>query len=277
MLIFIISILTTYLPQKKIKLWMKRRGISGYFFASFFGAITPFCSCSSIPLFIGFLKAGVPLGVTFAFLITSPIINEYLVVLMIGFFGWKITLLYIASGLIIGVTSGIVLGKLKLEQYIVDDIRTDSADENGKIYETFASRLKFGIDEAISIVRKIWIWILVGIGIGAIIHNYVPDEIIQTILGRSSFLSVPIATLLGVPIYGSCAAIIPIALVLFQKGVPLGSALAFMIAIAALSLPEAIILRRTMKLKLITIFFSITTFAIILTGYIFNFLQPFLT
>lgn len=276
-MISIIGVLRTFLPQKKVKQWMVGKGIVGNFFASIFGAMTPFCSCSSIPLFLSFLEAGIPLGVTFSFLITSPIINEYLVVLMLGFFGWKITALYLISGVSIGVLSGVILGKMKLEKYIAEDI---VGKQNGTIkeqtYERFSERLKFGFNEAISIVKKVWVWVLIGVSVGAVIHNYVPKEMIQAIIGKTGVFSVPIATILGVPMYGSCAAIVPIAVVLFQKGIPLGTALAFMMAVAALSLPEAIMLRRAIKLKLIMIFFGVTTVAIIFTGYIFNILEKLL-
>jgi len=277
-LILIIGFIRTYLPQHKIKHWMSGKGVIGNFFAAIFGAITPFCSCSSIPLFLGFLEAGIPLGVTFSFLITSPLINEYLVVLMLGFFGWKITAMYVVSGLLIGVISGVILGRMRLERFLVTDLieRRNNNDNNVEEYPTFIRRLRFGYRESTSIVRKIWVWVLVGVGIGAIIHNYVPQEVMEGIIAKTGGFSVPIATLLGVPMYGSCAAIVPIAVVLFQKGIPLGTALAFMMAIAALSLPEAIMLRRAMKLKLIAIFFGVTTAAIILIGYMFNFLQRIL-
>ncbi|MBI4845149.1 MAG: permease [Candidatus Omnitrophica bacterium] len=276
-MIFAIGVLRTFLPQNKIKKWMGKRGITGNFFASIFGAVTPFCSCSSIPIFLSFLEAGIPLGVTFSFLITSPLINEYLVVLMLGFFGWKITVLYVFSGLASGVVSGVILGQMNLEKYLVKDI---VSNQNGVIeeqdYGRFSGRLKFGFYEACSIVKKIWIWVLVGVGIGALIHNYVPQEAIHSIVGKTGVFAVPLAVILGVPMYGSCAAIVPIAVVLFQKGIPLGTALAFMMAIAALSLPEAIMLRRAIKLKLILIFFGVTTLAIIFTGYVFNILQKVL-
>lgn len=276
-LIFIIGVMRTFLSQRKIKKWMGQRGITGNIFSSLFGAITPFCSCSSIPLFLGFLKAGIPLGVTFSFLITSPLINEYLVVLMFGFFGWKITLLYVLSGLVIGTVAGAILGRMNLEQYLVKDIvekREEGGDE--QVFTSFQSRLKFGWDESVSITHKIWIWVLIGVGIGSVIHNYVPQELIQAIISKTGVFGVPIATILGVPMYGSCAAIVPIAVVLFQKGIPLGTALAFMMAIAALSLPEAIMLRRAMRLQLIALFFGVTALAIIFIGYAFNFLQTIL-
>lgn len=277
-MIFIIGILRSFVSPLKVKEWGKKRGLVSNFFAAVFGAITPFCSCSSIPIFLSFLKVGIPLGVTFSFLITSPLINEYLVVLMLGFFGWKITVLYVLSGISIGVISGVMLGRMRLERYLVRDmVENNSQEIEEKIYGTFKDRLKFGLSEAVSIVKKIWVWVLAGVGLGALIHNYVPDEIVHSIISRVGIFSVPIATILGVPMYGSCAAIVPIAVVLFQKGIPLGTALAFMMAIAALSLPEAVMLRRAMKLKLILIFFGVTTMAIIFTGYLFNILQKLLT
>ncbi|MBR9699582.1 permease [Candidatus Woesearchaeota archaeon] len=275
-MIFIIGFLRTYLPQTKVKKWIsgKRYGV-GNVTASFFGAVTPFCSCSSIPIFISFLEAGVPLGVTFSFLITSPLVNEYLVVLMLGFFGWKITLAYVISGILIGTISGLILGRMKLEKYLVKDLISGKRAKD-IVYDRIKKRVAFGFNEAISIIKKLWLWILIGVGIGAIIHNYVPAEVIQSIVSKGGIFAVPIAVLLGVPLYGSCAAIVPVAVVLFQKGVPLGTALAFMMAVSALSFPEAIILRRAMKLKLIAIFFGVVAIAIILTGYIYNLLQMML-
>lgn len=276
-LVFVIGVIRTYLPQQKIKQWMGKRGVAGNFYAALFGAVTPFCSCSSIPLFLGFLKAGIPLGVTFSFLVTSPLINEYLVILMLGFFGWKITALYVLSGLSIGVASGFILGRMDLERYLAADLlegRKQDGEEEPRL--TFTRRLAFGRDESISITKKIWFWVLVGVGTGAVIHNYVPQEMIQGVITRTGIFSVPIATILGVPMYGSCAAIVPVAIVLFQKGIPLGTALSFMMAVAALSLPEAIMLRRAMTLKLILIFFGVVSAAIIFTGYLFNVLQQIL-
>jgi uncharacterized membrane protein YraQ (UPF0718 family) len=277
-MISVIGFLRTFLPRKKIKEWLNKSGGFGNVFASMFGAVTPFCSCSSIPIFFSFLEADIPLGIAFSFLITSPVINEYLVVLMFGFFGWKITLAYCFGGIIIGVVSGLILGKMGLEKYLVRDIIPSDPDAltDGTKYRHLKERILFGIHEALLIVKKLWVWILVGVGIGALIHNYIPQEAVQRIVGKAGVFSVPIATLLGVPLYGSCAAILPVAIVLFQKGFPLGTALAFMMAVSALSLPEAIMLRRAMRMQLIAIFFGITTVAIILIGYVFNFLQHIL-
>jgi hypothetical protein len=278
-MITVIGFLRTFFPQDHFERWLSRRGLVPYILAALFGALTPFCSCSSIPIFLGFLQAGLPLGVTFSFLVTSPMINEYLVVLMIGFFGWKITLAYVASGLVIGVTVGAVLGRLKLEDHLADDFQTPpmaAADSRPKPPSGFADRWARGWGEAREIVQRVWGWVLAGVALGAVIHNYVPQEWIQGVIQKTGVWSVPLATLLGVPMYGSCAAIVPVAVVLFQKGIPLGTALAFMMATAALSLPESVILRRAMKLRLIAVFFGVTTAGIIFTGYLFNFLQHIL-
>jgi hypothetical protein len=271
-MITFVGFLRTYISPKKIRKWLsKKYGLSNLA-ASTFGAITPFCSCSSIPIFLSFIKSGVPLGVTFSFLITSPLVNEYLVVLMLGFFGWKITALYVLSGMLLGMILGIILGKLGLEKYLEKDI-VQSTEMKEQNYSNLKERISFGFAEAISIIKKLWLWIIVGVAAGAIIHNYIPSEVIQSVISKGGIFTVPLATFLGVPMYGSCAAIVPIAVVLFNKGVPLGTALAFMMATAALSFPEAIILRRAMKLKLILIFFGIVTLGIIFTGYLFNVLQ----
>jgi uncharacterized membrane protein YraQ (UPF0718 family) len=274
-MITVIGCLRTFLPQQKIKDWLNRSQGLGNLCAALFGAVTPFCSCSSIPIFFSFLEAGIPLGIAFSFLITSPIINEYLVVLMFGFFGWKIALAYILSGITIGVASGLILGRMRLEEFLVKDMIKPDAKIFGpdKPYRGFKSRVIFGISEALTIIKKLWVWVLVGVGIGALIHNFIPQEAVQGIVGKAGFFSVPLAAILGVPLYGSCAAILPVAIVLFQKGFPLGTALAFMMAVSALSLPEAIMLRRVMRLKLIMIFFMVVAAGIIFTGYLFNFLQ----
>ena len=277
-MITVVGVLRTYIPQQKIKEWLSgsRLWVS-YPLASVFGAITPFCSCSSIPIFISFLEAGIPLGPTFTFLVTSPLINEYLVILMLGFFGWKITVAYIVSGMLLGVTAGIVINNMGVRDQIAEDMV--SADNNQKTieYPNIKSRIVYGLNEATSIVRKLWVWVLLGVGIGAVIHGFIPQQLIEDTLDKTGVFSVPIAALIGIPIYANCSAVVPIALVLFQKGVPLGTALAFMMATAALSLPEAVILRRAMKIKLILLFFTIVGAGIILTGYVFNVLQHTLT
>ncbi len=274
-MIFAVGFVRTWLPQHRLKAWMSKGGIAGNFVAALFGAITPFCSCSSIPIFISLLKAGVPLGVTFSFLITSPIINEYLVILMAGEFGLPVTVAYVGSGLIIGTLTGAILGKMNLRKYLEKDMSDVAVDETAEKH-TLGTRLSAGVRESTTVIRQIWIWVIVGVGIGAFIHNYIPQETIHGLMAATGIFSVPIATALGVPMYGSCAAIVPVAVVLFQKGIPLGTALAFMMAMAALSLPEAIMLRRTMHLQLIAIYFGITALAIVFTGYLLNALAKFL-
>ena len=277
-MITVIGFIRTYIPHEKMKRWLsKDKSIAGNFSAAVFGAVTPFCSCSSIPIFLGFMEVGVPLGVALSFLITSPLVNEYLVVLMFGFFGWKITVAYVASGIILGTVGGMIIGKMHLEKHLVKDlVSTESKLQKAADFTGLKKRIKFGLGESTSIIKKLWVWILFGVGIGALIHNYVPAEFIQKVIDGGGALTVPIATIIGVPLYGGCAAILPIAIVLFQKGLPIGTALAFMMAVSGLSLPEAVILRRAMKLKLILIFFGIVTAGIILTGYLFNFLQGIL-
>lgn len=275
-MMFAIGVVRTWLPLHKLRDWMGRGGLAGNLVAALFGAMTPFCSCSSIPIFISLLKAGVPLGVTFSFLITSPIINEYLVILMIGEFGLCITVAYVLSGLVIGTLAGGLLGRMQLEGCLESDIVAAAQEPLEAERFTWKSRILFGWREVVSVIRQIWVWILVGVGMGAVIHNYVPQETIHGLINTAGALSVPIATALGVPMYGSCAAIVPVAVVLFEKGIPLGTALAFMMAMAALSLPEAIMLRRVMQLKLIGIFFGITSFAIVFTGYLLNYLAQYL-
>jgi hypothetical protein len=275
-MIFLIGVVRTWLPETRLRKWMSRGGIWGNFIAALFGALTPFCSCSSIPLFISLLKAGVPYGVTFSFLITSPIINEYLVVLMAGEFGISITFAYVASGLLLGTLAGALLGKWNLSAHLESDLVGSAVTDAFDGSWTLVRRLRYGWNEAVSVLRQIWKWVLVGVALGAAIHNYVPQESIHRAMDATGIFGVPLATVLGVPLYGSCAAIVPIAVVLFEKGIPLGTALAFMMAMSALSLPEAVMLRRAMKLPLIAIFFGVTTFGIIFTGYLLNFLSQFL-
>ncbi|MBN2881268.1 permease [Candidatus Woesearchaeota archaeon] len=266
LLVSILGFIRSYLPIAKLKKYLSKK--HSYFLASIFGALTPFCSCSSLPIFISFINAGVPIGPTFSFLVTSPIVNEYLVVLMLGFFGWKITVAYVLAGILIGVISGMILNRLNVEKYIIRDIKSN-VDSQEK-FKTIKSRIFFGISESLQILKKLWYWILFGVGLGALIHNFVPQNLVESIKGP---FAVPLAVLIGVPIYGSCSAIVPIALALFQKGLALGTALSFMMAVSALSLPQLIILRRTMKIELLGLFYGFVTLSIIIVGYLLNFLQ----
>jgi uncharacterized membrane protein YraQ (UPF0718 family) len=270
-MIFTMAFLRTYISRKRITgaLSGKRFGL-GNIAASAFGAITPFCSCSSIPIFMGFLEAGVPLGVSLSFLITSPLVNEYVAVLMLGFFGPEVAITYVIVGMLAGIIGGLILGRIGLDEYVESDIVDAKSAE--KKYKSLRERADFSMMEAKSILKKLWLWIFVGVGLGAIIHGYVPDELINSAVSSAGILAVPIAVLIGIPIYANCSAVVPIAAALFQKGAPLGTALAFMMATAALSLPEAIILRRAMKLKLLALFFGSVALGIIIIGYLFNLL-----
>jgi uncharacterized membrane protein YraQ (UPF0718 family) len=270
-MIFIMGVVRSYINPERIRRTLaKKIPVLPNFIASLFGAATPFCSCSSIPIFISFLEAGVPAGAAFSFLATSPLINEYVAVLMLGFFGWKIAAAYVVVGILLGIIAGTVVSRFGMEKHLVRDISVRKKALKGHVFRSFGERLSFGYEEAKTIVWKLWPWILVGVGIGAVIHGFIPEEAINSIVSSGGVLAVPLAVLIGIPIYANCSAVVPIAVVLFQKGVPLGTALAFMMATAALSLPEAIILRRVMKLPLLAAFFGMVALGIILMGYLFN-------
>lgn len=267
----LMSWLRAYLPLEKIRDILTSKKFYGfdYLLAALFGAITPFCSCSSIPLFIGFVGAGVPLGVTFTYLITSPLVNEVALALFIGLFGLKITIIYAASGIILGLIGGMILGRLKIEKYIDNkflNITPAQVDKTGKRIVTF----KIISKEALEIIKKIYIYILVGIALGALIHGYVPTGYFENYLSNQTWWSVPLAVVLAVPLYSNASGVIPIIQALVAKGVPLGTALVFMMATVGLSLPEALMLKRVMKLKLLLMFFGLVTISIIILGYIFN-------
>ena len=239
--------------------------------ASTIGIFTPFCSCSAVPLFIGLVESGVPLGVTFSYLIAAPLINEVAAALLWGLFGWKIALLYVASGWVISVVAGFILGKMHLEKYVEDYVYKIKMKHGLKAQKKLQKeRISESLGETKSIIRKVFLYLLIGIAIGAFIHGYAPENLLTQIAGKGNWLAVPIAVLIGVPLYSNAAGMIPIVSSLIEKGLPLGTALAFMMAVTALSLPEAIILRKVMKLKLLIIYFSIVAAGIIFTGYFFN-------
>lgn len=273
------SALRYYLPIEKLRDFLTSRNLYGldYFLATVFGSITPFCSCSSIPLFIGFLEARIPLGVTFAFMITSPLINEVAIALFLGIFGWKITFLYIAAGILIGMVGGFILGKLNMEKYVEEFVwKVKSQKKNQSEIEREKGRKKILkifpeiSREAFDIIKKIALYILVGVGVGAFIHGYVPEGFFGKYLESAGPWGVPLATILAVPMYANASGVIPIIQSLIAKGVPLGTALAFMMAVVGLSLPEALILKKVLKWPLLATFFGIVTFGIILIGYVFN-------
>lgn len=281
-LLFLISSLmgavNAYFPVDRLRIYLTTKKMYGlqYLFASLFGAITPFCSCSSIPLFIGFVKGGIPLGVTFAFLITSPLVNEVAVAMFLGLFGIKVTLIYSLSGILLGTIGGFILGKLKLDRYLSDWVKeiqanSEQESEQWEIDRTpFIDRLPSIIREGWDIVRKVLVYVLIGIAIGAAMHGYVPENFFTEFLSADKWYAVPLAVILAVPMYANAAGIVPVIQVFVAKGVPLGTGIAFMMAVVGLSLPEATLLKKVMKWKLIGIFFGTITVFIILLGYLFN-------
>ena len=283
-LLFFISVLmgiiNAYFPIERLRNYLQTHKMYGlqYLLASIFGAVTPFCSCSSIPLFIGFVKGGIPLGVTFAFLITSPLVNEVAVAMFLGSFGLKVTLIYVVSGILLGVIGGFVLGRMKLENQLSDWVRriqaqaTTEAEAWEKEHTSFWKRLPSIVRNAWGIVRSVLIYILIGIGIGAFMHGFVPEGFFEQYMSKDNWFAVPLSVILAVPMYANAAGIVPVIEVFVAKGIPIGRAIAFMMAVVGLSLPEATLLKKVMKWRLIGIFFGTVTLFIILSGYLFNFL-----
>lgn len=271
-IIFIVTLLRSYFSTEKVRVYLsKKHEYTGNVLAALFGIITPFCSCSAIPLFLGFLQARIPLGVTFSFLISAPLNNEIAIAMLFGIFGWKVTALYIGFGLLVAIIGGIVIGKMGLEKEILIEVKPIEGEikaEEQKI--AFDTRLREAWEYTFDILRKIWLYVLIGVGAGAFIHGYVPTEFITSIAGADNPFAVPLATLLGVPMYSNAAGVMPLIEVLTAKGMLMGTALSFMMAITALSLPEAMILKRIMSLKLIAIFFGTVTLGIMGVGYLFN-------
>ncbi|MFA6256722.1 MAG: permease [Candidatus Paceibacterota bacterium] len=271
-IIFSVSIIRSYLPPEKIRVLLSHKNkYTGNIAASLLGIITPFCSCSAIPLFLGFIQAGVPLGTTFSFLVASPMINEIALVLLLGMFGWKIALMYIASGLIISIFSGIIIGKMKVENLVEPFVYQNSINGNVELPPmTKTERIIYARDYTLDILKKVWLYILIGIGIGAWIHGYVPADFLAQYAGSDKWYAVSLAVLIGIPLYSNAAGVIPLVSALTEKGVAMGTTLAFMMSITALSLPEFMILKKVMKIKLIFIFAGIVALGITLTGYLFN-------
>ncbi|WP_264558581.1 permease [Flavobacterium sp. N2270] len=274
---FIMGIVNSYFPVDKIRNYLSRNKLFGleYLFASTFGAITPFCSCSSVPLFIGFVKGGIPLGVTFAFLITSPLVNEVAIALFIGMFGLKATILYVSSGIILGTIGGFVLGKLNLEKHLspwVQQVLLNAEKESDLEIEkqSFVQRLPLIFRESMGIIRSVLLYVVIGIGIGALMHGFIPTGFFENYISKENPFAVPLAVLFGVPMYSNAAGVLPIIQVFVQKGIPIGTAIAFMMAVVGLSIPEATLLKKVMTWKLIAIFFSVIAFFIIISGYLFN-------
>lgn len=281
-LLFFISlamgVVNAYFPIDKLRHYLATRKLYGfqYLFASLFGAITPFCSCSSIPLFIGFVKGGIPLGVTFAFLITSPLVNEVAVAMFLGSFGLRTTVIYVVSGILLGMIGGFVLGRFKLERYLspwVCQLQAQS-DTNSEVWAEkhtpFTDRFPVIVRDAWGIVRGVLLYVLIGIGVGAAMHGFVPEGFFEQYMSKDNWFAVPLAVICAVPMYANAAGIVPVIQVFVAKGIPLGTAIAFMMGVVGLSLPEATMLKKVMTWRLIGIFFGVMTLFFILSGYLFN-------
>lgn len=276
----IMGVVNAYFPVERLRVFLTTRKLYGfqYFFAALFGAITPFCSCSSIPLFIGFVKGGIPLGVTLSFLITSPLVNEVAIAMFLGAFGWKVTIIYGVSGVLLGMIGGVVLERFRLERFLspwVKNLLNVSEQESEKWEEKktpLKQRLPVIMQDAWGIVKGVAMYVVIGIAVGAGIHGYVPEGFFEQYMGRENWLAVPVAVLCGVPMYANAAGIVPVIQVFVTKGIPIGTALAFMMATIGLSLPEAILLKKVMTWKLIGIFFGTVSAMIIVSGYLFNWL-----
>ena len=270
-IIFAVAVIRSSFPPEKAKqLLSHKREYIGNFLAALLGIVTPFCSCSAVPLFIGFVESGVPLGVTFSFLVSSPMVNEVALIMLWGLFGWRIALIYIGSGLLVAIVAGIVIGKLKMEKYVQDYVWEMQVGCAEIKVITFREKLDFAREYTLGLLKKIWPYVVVGVGLGAFIHGYVPADFLVRWAGRDNVFAVPVAVALGVPLYSNAAGVIPIVHALMEKGMAIGTVLAFMMAVTALSLPEAIILGNVLKKPLLVTFFGIVATAIVMVGYLFN-------
>lgn len=273
-MIFLITLLRTFVTPEQTRRWLggKREGV-GNVLASLLGVITPFCSCSAVPLFIGFVESGVPLGVTFSFLVTAPMVNEVALVMLVGMFGFKIAAIYMLSGIILAVLSGVIIGRLHLEKYVepfVYQVKIKNQRQQSDLRLTWHDRFVQAMTSTREIVGKVWLYVVIGIAVGAGIHGFVPENFLAEVMGKDAWWTIPVIVLLGVPMYSSAAGIMPVVSVLIDKGAAVGTALAFMMSVVGLSLPEMIILRRVLKPRLMAIYISILATGIILTGYLFN-------
>lgn len=273
----IMGIVNSYFPVDKIRNFLSRNKMFGfeYLFASSFGVITPFCSCSSVPLFIGFVKGGIPLGTTFSYLITAPLVNEVAIAIFAGAFGFKVTVLYVLTGLLLGIFGGFILGKLKLEKYLstwVQGIIANSQTEDELLEDklTLKQRLPSIIKEAFKIVKGVSLYIIAGIAIGGAMHGFLPTGFFEHYINKGQWYAVPLSVIMGIPMYSNAAGVIPVVQVLVAKGIPLGTAIAFMMGVVGLSLPEAMLLKKVMSWKLIAIYFGTIAFFMIISGYLFN-------
>ncbi|MBL0095362.1 MAG: permease [Bacteroidetes bacterium] len=274
----IMGIINSYFPIEKVRSFLTKRKWYGldYFLASFFGTITPFCSCSSVPLFIGFVKGGIPLGVTLAFLISSPLVDAISVAMFLGMFGWKTTIIYVVSGIVLSMIAGFILGKMKLEHLLTDWVQqllknkqlSDDTQEDEQL--SLLQRIPIIFKEALGIVKGVSLYILIGIAIGGLMHGFIPTGFFEAYISKENPFAVPIAVLVGIPMYSNAAGVLPIMQVLVQKGIPIGTAIAFMMAVVGLSVPEGLLLKKVMSVKMLIIFFAVVAICIIISGYLFN-------
>jgi uncharacterized membrane protein YraQ (UPF0718 family) len=272
-IIFFVSIIRSFFPPEKTRRILGKnaaRGIIGHIAAALLGIVTPFCSCSAVPVFIGFIEAGVPLGVTFSFLISSPMVNEVALVLLWGLFGWKIALIYISSGIFIAITAGYIIGRLKLERYVEEYVYRISVGSVQEQSISWGTRIRSSASYTVDLLRKIWIYVVIGIAIGAVMHGWAPEGWLAEYAGRSNPFAVLIAVAIGIPLYSNAAGTIPIVRELMRLGIPVGTSLAFMMSVTALSLPEMIILRKVLKPQLLAVFIGIMAVSISAIGYLFN-------
>ena len=273
--VFLMGVVHTFVSAERTRALLSGRRIGvGNIMAATLGIVTPFCSCSAVPLFIGFLQAGVPLGVTFSFLVSAPMINEVALALLFGMFGWNVALLYMVMGLAVAIIAGMVIGKLRMERYLEEWVQklqesTVSLEEEGEVM-SWPLRIREGVSHVREIVGKVWLYIVLGVGLGAGIHGYVPENFMASLMGRSVWWSVPVAVLIGVPMYSNAAGILPVVQALLGKGAALGTVMAFMMSVIALSAPEMIILRKVLKPRLIIVFASVVAVGIMLVGFVFN-------
>ena len=271
-IIFVISVIRSYFPPEKTRrILSHKKEFIGNILAALLGIVTPFCSCSAVPLFIGFVEAGVPLGVTFSFLISSPMVNEVAVVLLWGLFGWKIAAIYMGTGLLVALFGGLIIGRLKLEKWVEEYVYTFRSGQAQEVAtQAFRERLEYAKLNTADILKKVWLFIIIAIGIGGFIHGYVPQDFLAHYAGKGNPFAVPIAVAVGVPLYSNAAGVIPIVYALMEKGLSTGTVLAFMMAVTALSLPEMIILRKVLKIPLLAVFVCIMAATITAVGYLFN-------
>ncbi|QXE89702.1 permease [Geomonas subterranea] len=270
-IVYVVAVIRSYFsPERTRRILSHNREYVGNVLAALLGIVTPFCSCSAVPLFIGFVESGIPLGVTFSFLVSSPMVNEVALIMLWGLFGWKIALTYVGSGVVVAIVAGMVIGRLRMERHVQDyvwEIKVGAAEMQE---QTFREKLDYAAGYTVGLLKKIWPYVIIGIGLGAFIHGYAPEDLLVRYAGRDNPLAVPLAVLIGVPLYSNAAGIVPVVQALMEKGLPIGTVLAFMMAVTALSLPEAVILKNVLKTRLLATFFGIVAAAIVIVGYLFN-------